>query len=260
MATKEPYNILGGPTYSPYDLSRGRVNTHLPTPRYFGTADTSGNLKDQFKYNPTLANQGTLPGYGQLKQDALGQGPTRYADPQLRFLQRSLDRGASRIRSQSASGIDDALTRLQVSGGTTGGARERVAGLANQGLISSLANLYSDYGQRGVEVLATDADRRRMALKDLLGVGAGNIDLQNQAQASNIKRASDSLASRSDFNRLINKDFMDALMRAFSANEIARKEQEEASKGLSEQIGEGIFGRPSQRVDSLHDIRFRRRT
>lgn len=234
-------NILQGDTFNVKQLSSGDPNIELPTPKYMGAVDQKGDLLKQFQFNPSLIGSGT-PGYDELRKDALGRGVTRYSDPRLRYLDKMLNRRQSELRREASGGLEEILTRLQEGGGTISGARERIGGLTNQGLIRSLAEMSSKFAEQGDKVLADDAGFKRDALSQLLKLGAGNLDVQNQANLGNITRAISGRTGVTNFARNILATLLPYIQGGFAARDIQSKEDAKARRGFFGNLADAAVG------------------
>lgn len=167
-------------------------------PEYQTGLDASGNIKAQYQLDPesVKAQLGYSPkdfeALDVMRQEALGAGPSRYA--QALEAKQLAGQGVQRdeAKSQSARAASEALSKLQMRGGSSVGARERLAGQAGRADMEAQQKV----GAQGLLQrlgIASEDEQRKSALRSQLAqrgteVGKAGVAVQEKNIANALEQ------------------------------------------------------------------------
>ena len=151
--------------------------------------DTSlygGNYTDPWKgMNINQIPLGKLSDYQNfLGAMATQQGPTGYAQGQNWLAESQANESAYKNAADVNSAAGSAANRMAMRGGITAGSKQRLQQQAQQQTMEGNQSIYDTLAQGNLGILASDEDRKKQALQDMIGIKSGQLLGQYQADTA----------------------------------------------------------------------------
>lgn len=163
-------------------------------PEYQSLLDpATGMMKTQYNMNPNKIDANSLEGMAAMKNMALGQGPSQWA--QLMMQQQGMQEAGQKDQAatQAASGAAQARGAMAMRGGISSGARERLAGGSARDLLFAKQGIANQGNQSRLGINIEDQSQRNKMLSQFsegeAKLAGYNNDLSNKAQQYNIEGA-----------------------------------------------------------------------
>lgn len=196
-------NVMGvwGPDGSviPYDDFAMSKGANILSPQFESYRDSSGQLKDMYKYDPTKSEA-----FSQLRSQALSTGPSAWAGLQTQKQKLEQQDLADQANKQGLQAMNQANSMLARTGGLSSGA----AGLAARANARNMMLQNQQISRGGMQdrlgISQADEDRRQQ----LLGKVA---DTETAGQQYNLQNLMGDVNRKSDFDLNRYKEQMAAM-------------------------------------------------
>lgn len=196
----------GAPLDPGYNASSIEAQAGITRPEYASLADSTGQLKSQFKIDPYQSEA-----LQQLKSQALAQGPSAWSNLQTQQQQLEQQKALGNAQKMSMQGANQAQGMLARGGGLRGGASTLLARQAQRDLMNQGQNISGQgMGQRlGIQ-------QQDLARKEGLLGKLGEMDVN--AQQANVGALTQNNSNQAQFDLAKYKEQMAAWATGKSAN------------------------------------------
>lgn len=175
-------------------------------PEFKTILDAEGNLPEKYKLISQLLDPNTLEGYNMLKQIATETGPSKYAQTANKQAELSRQDTIDAAQRAAGAGVATARSNLAMRGGASAGARERLEGDAQMGLMGAKQGAYRQTGNQLLDIMKDDETRKRQALTQF-GEAEGKIALGNNALTNQDRQFNlNNILKEEDMRRNYNQD------------------------------------------------------
>lgn len=149
-------------------------------PMYSGIMGENG-VMDPYKFDYSGSK-----GYQKMSDMAFSKGPTDMYQMEAGLIDQNTNKGVSDLQTQSAHGYGQGLGSLAMSGGLTGGARERLADSSQMNYLTGAQGIYGEGSRAKTSALLNDSARKNQFLSQVTGYDVNAENLNKNAAINDL--------------------------------------------------------------------------